>query len=164
MDDSQEPTPTTPPHLPEAILLMGIQATGKSSFFKERFFRTHVRINLDMLRTRFREELLVSACLAGRTSFVVDNTNVTADERARYLRPAQAAGFRVEGYYFESKLSAALARNALRTGDARIPDRGLFGAAKRLELPNKEEGFDRLWYVQLGVDGSFLVQEWRDEI
>ena len=47
----------------EAILFIGIQASGKSTFFAERFFKTHVRINLDMLRTRHREELLVKACL-----------------------------------------------------------------------------------------------------
>ncbi len=35
----------------QAILFSGIQATGKSSFYRERFFHTHVRINLDMLRT-----------------------------------------------------------------------------------------------------------------
>ena len=43
----------------EIILFIGIQATGKSSFFRERFFRTHVRVNLDMLKTRHREKLLV---------------------------------------------------------------------------------------------------------
>jgi hypothetical protein len=34
-----------------AILLIGLQASGKSTFFRERFSDTHVRINLDMLRT-----------------------------------------------------------------------------------------------------------------
>ena len=51
----------------EAVLFIGIQATGKSSFYLERFFRTHVRFNGDMLRTRHREELLVQACLEGKT-------------------------------------------------------------------------------------------------
>ena len=32
----------------EMVLFVGIQATGKPSFYLERFFRTHVRINLDM--------------------------------------------------------------------------------------------------------------------
>lgn len=39
----------------EAVILCGIQASGKSAFYSERFFHTHVRINLDMLRTRRRE-------------------------------------------------------------------------------------------------------------
>ena len=32
----------------EAVIFIGIQASGKSTFFKERFFNTHVRINLEM--------------------------------------------------------------------------------------------------------------------
>jgi hypothetical protein len=47
----------------EAALFIGIQATRKSSFHLARFFRTHVRINGDMLKTRHRENLLIKACL-----------------------------------------------------------------------------------------------------
>jgi predicted kinase len=50
----------------DAIIFVGIQATGKSTFFKERFFDTHVRINLDMLKTRHREETLFNACLEAK--------------------------------------------------------------------------------------------------
>ena len=56
----------------ELVLLIGIPATGKSSFCREKFFRTHVRLNLDMLGTRRKERLLMEACLAGKTKFVVD--------------------------------------------------------------------------------------------
>ena len=69
----------------ELIVFIGIQGTGKSSFYRERFHRTHVRVNLDMLRTRHREQLLFVACLEGKTPLVVDNTNVTRADRARYL-------------------------------------------------------------------------------
>ncbi len=78
----------------EAVIFIGIQASGKSSFFRERFFDTHVRINLDMLRTRRREALLVAACLEAGQSFVVDNTNTQPSDRARHVGPARAAGFR----------------------------------------------------------------------
>ena len=54
-----------------AILFTGIQATGKSSFYRERFFHTHVRINLDMLRTRHRERVLLRARLEALQPFVV---------------------------------------------------------------------------------------------
>ena len=42
----------------ELALFIGIQATGKSSFYKERFYRTHVRVNYDMVKTRDREAIL----------------------------------------------------------------------------------------------------------
>ena len=55
----------------EAVIFVGIQASGKSTFYKERFFDTHVRLNLDMLRTRHREKLLLRACLEGKQPFVL---------------------------------------------------------------------------------------------
>ncbi len=89
----------------EAIIFTGIQGSGKSTFCRERFFHTHVRLSMDMLRTRHREAILLRACLDGKQPFVVDNTNPTAAERARYVTPARAAGFRVVGYYFASKVA-----------------------------------------------------------
>jgi predicted kinase len=147
----------------EAHIFCGVQATGKSSFFRERFFDTHVRINLDMLRTRHREETLLAACLAAKQPFVVDNTNPTRADRARYIVPARAAGMRVIGWYFASSIAEALARNAARSGAQRIPDAGIRGTHARLELPRWDEGFDELHYVCI-VDGRFRVEEWRDEV
>jgi hypothetical protein len=65
----------------EAIIFIGIQATGKSTFFQQRFFVTHVRINLDMLKTRNRERILLVACLEDKQPFVIDNTNLTREAR-----------------------------------------------------------------------------------
>ncbi len=148
----------------EAVILIGIQASGKSSFFKERFFDTHVRINLDMLRTRHREKVLVEACLAAKQQFVVDNTNPTREDRARYIAPARAAGFRVVGYYFQSKVGDCKERNAGRAEDKRVPLPGLLGTHARLEIPARDEGFDDLRYVRIDASGSFVEEEWSDEI
>lgn len=146
------------------VIFIGIQATGKSSFFRERFFRTHVRINLDMLKTRRRESLLFTACLVGKTATVVDNTNLTRLDRARYIDPARELGFRIHGYFFESKSAAAMARNAGRGEDERVPELAIRGAARKLELPSLGEGFDTLHFVKLADRGSFIVEDWRDEL
>lgn len=147
-----------------AIILTGIPASGKSSFFKERFFDTHIRINLDMLKSRHREKLLLQACIAAKQPFVVDNTNATAGERERFITPAREAGFTVIGYYFSSKVQDALERNRKREGKARIPDKGVTGTAGRLELPTMSEGFDELWYLQMDGKGGFIIEEWNDEL
>ena len=147
----------------EAIILCGIQATGKSTFCRERFFSTHVRLNLDMLRTRHREEVLLQACLSAKQPFVVDNTNVTRAERERYVVAAKNAGFRVIGYYFESRVSDALVRNATRLPEMQISERGVKGTAGRLERPAAAEGFDELYYVRIEAAG-FTVEAWRDEV
>ncbi len=150
--------------MPQAVILMGVQATGKSTFFKERFADTHVRINLDMLKTRHREQLILEACLKAGQSFVVDNTNPTALDRQRYIIPAKAAHFEVIGYYFESKISATLQRNDSRPGKERIPEAGVRRAYARLQVPMLDEGFDKMYYVKINPQGSFDVEEWRDEV
>jgi predicted kinase len=148
----------------EAVILIGIQASGKSSFYKERFFDTHVRINLDMLKTKHRQQLLLDACLAGKQPFVVDNTNVTAEVRSYFIGPAKAAGFRVVGYYLRSDVRSGLSRNSQREERARVPDKGLLGTYKQLQIPSREEGFDALYYVSINATGDFVVEEWLDEV
>jgi predicted kinase len=148
----------------EAVIFIGIQGTGKSSFYHERFFHTHVRINSDMLKTQNRLRVLLNACLDARQSFVLDNTNVTREVRAQFIAQSRAAGFRVVGYYFRSDITSALARNSERVNSARIPDRGVLGTYKKLEIPQRSEGFDALYYVQIDPTGEFQVEEWADEV
>ena len=139
------------------MIFCGIPASGKTSFYRERFFATHVRINLDMLRTRRRESLLLEACLKAQQRFVVDNTNLTREDRARYIVPALAAGFRVVGYFFAADPKEAFARNRRRPGVAAVPAGGLFGAQKRLRRPALDEGFTELFTVTLLAGGGFEV-------
>jgi predicted kinase len=148
---------------PQLVIFIGIQAVGKSSFFRERFFRTHIRINLDMLNTRHREGLLFSACIESKAHVVVDNTNLTRADRARYILPAKEAGFDVCGYFFQSRGTDAILRNASRRAEEQVPELAIRGATRTLELPSAQEGFDRLYFVKL-VEGSFEVEDWRDEI
>lgn len=145
----------------EAIVFIGLQASGKSSFYKERFFSTHVRISLDLLRTRYREERMLSTCLETQQRFVIDNTNPTKEERHKYIAAAKAASYSVVGYYFRSKADECLARNQMR-GEP-IPSVGVLATAKKLTLPSYSEGFDQLNYVRL-TDAGFVVEEWQDEV
>jgi predicted kinase len=146
----------------ELVLFIGIQATGKSSFYKERFYRTHVRLNYDMLKTRHRESLLLKACIDGKTKFVVDNTNLTRAERARYLVPAKDAGFAVAGYFFQSRVADALRRNKQRGQGEQVPDAGILGASGKLELPSPAEGFDQLFFVRFNEPNGFVVEKWKE--
>ena len=142
----------------DAVILVGIQASGKSTFYERRFADTHVRISRDLLRTRNREALLLQACLGEGRRFVVDNTNVMAEDRARFIAPARAAGFRVVGYFFRTDPRSAIARNRLREGTAVVPIPGILGTFKKLEEPRMEEGFDELHVVTLTSAGEFFVE------
>lgn len=117
-----------------------------------------------MLKTRYREELLIKACIEGKTRFVVENTNVTREEHARYIAPARNAGFQIIGYFFESRVADALERNRARPEIDRVPDVGIFSASKRLELPSRAEGFDELFFVRSNGPNAFTVEEWKNEV
>ncbi len=147
----------------EVVIFVGIQASGKSTFYKERFFDTHIRINLDMLKTRHREDLLLRACIEMKQPFVVDNTNPTVESRRKYIEVATSAGFRVIGYYFQSTVGESIRRNNARTGKAQIPAKAIAGTSKKLQVPTLSEGFDELYYVRIGEVGEFIVEEWVDE-
>jgi predicted kinase len=141
----------------EMLLFIGIQASGKSTFYKERFFDTHVRISMDLLRTRNRESVFMQACLSTQQRFVVDNTNPTWAERARYIEEARKAKFRVIGYFFEPDTKASWERNEGRSKKQKIPPAGLFGTLKRLERPVMDEGFDELYRVH-AREGRFDIE------
>jgi len=147
----------------EGVIFIGLQASGKSSFFREKFYTTHIRLNLDMLKTRRREDILLDACIKAKQPVVIDNTNPTIDVRKKYIIAFKQAQFRIIGFYFQSKLSVCLARNKQREGRARIPDVGIKGTYNKLSLPNLAEGFDELYYVSL-VNNQFKVQEWKIKV
>ncbi|MGK7953029.1 MAG: AAA family ATPase [Xenococcaceae cyanobacterium] len=145
----------------EAIIFMGLQASGKSSFYREKFIDTHIRINLDMLKTRHREKIIFNACLEAKQPFVIDNTNPTIADRSRYIEPAKAKGFTIIGYYFQSNLEECKQRNSQRDGKKKIPIVGILDTYKKLEMPSYKEGFDRLFYVKIDADNLFIVENLR---
>src|SRR4051812_37494397 len=147
----------------EAVVFIGIPASGKSTFFRQQFFRTHVRISKDLLRTRNREQVFLRACLETGQRFAVDNTNVLARERALYIPQARNAKFRVRGYLFMTELKEALRRNAQRSPAEMVPARGLVSKFKELEPPSFAEGFDELFSVTISSERSFLVRPWVPE-
>jgi predicted kinase len=147
----------------EAIIFCGLQATGKSTFFKEHFFKTHVRVSLDLLRTRNRENRFLEVCFGTQQPFVVDNTNPTKEDRKKYISDAKKYKFKVIGYYFQSKLSDALNRNSQRKGKDFVPEIGIKGTFNKLTLPSFEEGYDELYYVEI-FKNQFLIKEWTNEI
>ena len=145
-----------------AIILIGLQASGKTSFYKEQL-AGFVHISLDTLHTRRKESLLLMDCLERGESFVIDNTNPQRTDWEKYIRIAKESGYRICSYYFQSSIGDCLARNRMRAGKAMIPDIAILGTHNKLELPAYDEGFDELYYVRL-VSNGFIVESWREEL
>ena len=131
------------------------------SIFCDKNFRGWRVISRDILRTRHREEQLLADTVASRLSCVIDNTNVSRAERAKFITAGKTAGYRIVGYYLQSNIDECLKRNARRTGKARIPDAGVRGRAAQLERPGYAEGFDELFHVAI-QNGDFVVTPWAE--
>lgn len=141
----------------QCILFVGIPASGKSSFYKEHFFNSHIRVSLDLLNTRNKEQKLIEYCFATQSKFVIDNTNVTQVERAKYILLLKEKKYEIVGYYFDTSLEEALDRNEKRKET--IPELGVKAKCKQLELPSISEGFDKLFKVSI-INQQFKIENY----
>ncbi len=145
----------------ELVIFVGLQASGKSSFFRERFAATHEHVSKDLIRNNKnrnrRQAQLIEAALKGKSSVVVDNTNPTVEDRRALIQLGREFGAKIVGYYFESTVRQCVERNRRRAGKAQVPDVAVYATAKRLERPSYSEGFDELFCVCLTDDSGFGV-------
>ncbi len=128
----------------EVAILVGLPASGKSTFYRERLAGTHELVSKDLMpnvrdRARRQVEMIERALREGR-SVAVDNTNPTRAARAAILEQARRHGARVVAYYFPAEVKVCLARNRAR--DKRVPEVAIFVAAKKMQPPAADEGFD----------------------
>ena len=141
----------------QLIIFTGVQASGKSTFYMLNLYHSHLRINLDMLKTRHRENMIFEAGLASKTKMVIDNTNPDQEARARYIQRAVDAGFEVIAYYFETDLDSTLKRNSLREGKAHIPEVGVRATYRKLQVPSQDEGFEQIFKIKIISHGEFSI-------
>jgi hypothetical protein len=114
----------------QAVVFIGIQGSGKTSFYAERFLKTHVRISLDLLKTRGKEARFLQLCLDTGQKFVMDNTNPTVASRATYIEASvpgkrwyqlQASALRIKSCNYLQFMKALMTclKCASRTGRSR---------------------------------------------
>lgn len=149
----------------ELVLMMGLQASGKSTVARARFGATHTIVSKDLLRRgrdiELRQRQLIEGSLRAGKCVVVDNTHASASVREGVIAVARSEGARVIGIYMASSIERCRERNALRTGDACVPEVALRSTLKRLERPSLTEGFDELWYGVLNDGGDgYLLSPW----
>lgn len=137
----------------DIIILTGLQASGKSTFYRTHFTSTHELISKDLLvrsKTKNKEQQQmerIEAALQEQRSVVVDNTNPTPQDRQPLIALGHRYGAKVVGYYFEPDTKSSRQRNQQRTGKERVPDAVIYITASKLRPPDYSEGFDRLYVV-----------------
>ena len=145
------------------VILMGLQGSGKSTFFAREFAdKGFEHISLDILKTRRKEAEVLQDCIDNNKDCVIDNTNPTKADRSRYIVPGKHCDFRVVGYFLQSKLGDCLERNERR--ERKVPKKGILATFNKIETPSLQEGFDELNFVCI-ENGEFKISKWiEDEI
>ncbi|XVQ15420.1 AAA family ATPase [Spirillospora sp. CA-255316] len=146
----------------ELAILIGLQASGKTTFYRRHLAATHVHVSKDLFGRSARGKqarqlrLIAEALQAGR-DVAVDNTNPSPEEWRPLIETGRRRGARITGYWFPPDVPAALARNAARPRENRVPDVGVYATLKRLRRPRHADGFDVLRAVRLDGAGGFAV-------
>ena len=145
----------------DCVILVGLPASGKTTFYQQRFAGTHRHISKDhwpnAARKDERQAQLIRAALRAGDQVVIDNTNAAPADRAVIIRLAREFHTRIIGYYFTATTREAVGRNRGREGKQRVPDVAIFTTAKRMVVPTPAEGFDELYRVAIRADGGFEV-------
>jgi predicted kinase len=152
---------------PEMAVLVGLQASGKTTF-RARCLARHRPVSKDLFpraargkqRRQMRE---VEEALEAGLPVAVDNTNPTPEEWAPLVRAGHAHGATVTAYWFPPDLPGSLRRNAAREGAARVPEVGLRATFRRLRRPTTADGFDAVVEVRFDGHGGFDVRPPRTE-
>ena len=147
--------------------MIGLQASGKSTFARSRFAATYQYVSKDLLghnsNPARRQRLLIEAALQQGLSMVVDNTNPTIEVRKELINLGRLYDAEITGYFFEVQLKQCLLRNRAREGKARVPDVAIFATLKKLTRPSYAEGFTKLFNVLNSGDQDFEVSDWHEE-
>ena len=150
--------PFEPKLIRQAIIFIGIQASGKSTFYKDMLAcHGYVHVNLDTLHTRNNENKAISECYDKDRSFVIDNTNPEKNDRARYIPDAKSHGYEVIGVFFQSILKDCIARNEKR--ERQVPSHAIPCIQNKLQMPEFSEGFDKIYFVRI-ADSGFEITDW----
>jgi predicted kinase len=145
----------------ECVILIGLPASGKTTFYQQRFAATHTHISKDHWpnapRKDERQGQLIRSAFRTGTPVVVDNTNPAPADRAAIIAIAREFNARIIGYHFTATTREAVGRNRGREGKQRVPDVAIFTTAKRMMAPTRAEGFDELYRVAIRGDAAFEV-------
>ncbi|KAB2339340.1 ATP-binding protein [Actinomadura rudentiformis] len=148
----------------ELAILIGLQASGKTTFYRQRLAGTHVHVSKDNFGKRSRGKQarqlrLIAEALEADRNVAVDNTNPSPEDWAPLIEIGRAHGARVVAYWFPLDVEGTMARNALRPPDIRVPDVGIYATLGRMRRPGPSSGFDRVWAVRFDGAGGFEVTD-----
>ena len=86
----------------------------------------------------------VRTLLANKKSFVVDQTNLTKQSRAKWVEKAHENGYKIIAVVFKPLDDITLKERIRKRKDKVIPIEVLTDMKKRYTIPTYDEGFDEI--------------------
>jgi D-glycero-D-manno-heptose 1,7-bisphosphate phosphatase len=141
----------------ELVVMCGIPGIGKS-YVAENFFPYHQRVNLDSIHemlspggfdkknlrlARTIEETIINDCLVREIPLIVDNTNITKENRKKYIDFAGKFNVDIKAVYFEPDQKLAIEQNSKR--ERKVPLVAIYRMVKDFEMPSISEGFSQVY-------------------
>lgn len=138
-------------------MMIGLQASGKTSYVEKHAPKDAVIISPDRIRkevfnveydpvveegvwgTFFRQ---LELALRDKKKVIVDNTNVTRSGRASIIRVARRYNVPVIGYWFKVPIEECLKRNQIR--ERKVPEQMIQNMQRMFDEPKLEEGFQEI--------------------
>ncbi|MFI9251062.1 AAA family ATPase [Streptomyces sp. NPDC053069] len=147
----------------DVAVLVGLQASGKSTFYTQCLSDRYALVSKDLFprgarNKQLRQLRLLAEHLAAERAVAVDNTNPSPQEWAPLVEAAHTHGATVTAYWFPPDVAGSLRRNAGRGGRERVPDVGVLATLKRLRKPSQADGFDEVREVRFDGRGGFEVR------
>lgn len=152
---------------PQLNVLVGVPASGKSTFCNEFLSKVSTVISRDIVRYSiikdgeeyfshekevFKEFIRQIRELMGKGENVtVDATHLNATSRFKLLSNLKGFDYEINAYFFDTPFDECLGRNAMRTGRAHVPEDAMENMYDSLTFPTKKEGFDCIYTVKDGI-------------
>ncbi len=151
--------------MPDLAILIGLQASGKTTFYKQHL-SGHIHVSKDLFprsarRKQTRQLRLISEALSLAQDVAVDNTNPSPDEWEPLITLGRRHGAHITAYWFPPDVALSMRRNALRPPEIQVPDVGVYATLKRLRRPHRSDGFDTLFTVTPTAHFAFEVRDAR---
>eukprot|EP00331_Platyophrya_macrostoma_P032117 CAMPEP_0176443550 /NCGR_PEP_ID=MMETSP0127-20121128/22504_1 /TAXON_ID=938130 /ORGANISM="Platyophrya macrostoma, Strain WH" /LENGTH=610 /DNA_ID=CAMNT_0017828829 /DNA_START=72 /DNA_END=1904 /DNA_ORIENTATION=- len=144
----------------EMVIFCGFPGCGKSTFF-QRFFSNagYQHVNRDTLKTPEKCVAAATAALAQKRSVVIDNTNPSPEDRAKYISVAKKANVPVRCFVFLHDSALANHMNILRARlgiTARVSSIAYNMFKSKFQAPTVEEGFTEVISINPVADFQSL--------
>ncbi|CAL8072665.1 unnamed protein product [Calicophoron daubneyi] len=158
LNAKQPQLPTlTPPKKQEVILMVGYPASGKSYFCKTKLAPLgYTIVSRDVLNTWQKCVNATKDALRKGESVAVDNTNMDAESRGRYVEAAKAAGCPIRCFVMKTTVENARHNERFRvlTHEDHEPiSQMVFNMLKsKYQEPTMKEGFSEIVEIPFVVD------------